>query len=520
MSARGLFEVFVLGRRERDRERLSGLVEVVVGPGDGVGEGLRAGDLLVRGAMGEGRALLSVFVTGELHDVAAAQRADLELEGVLPGRYAWVVEDGPRPREREARFARRVADGRGFVLHDQVLLRVTARAVVPVATQRLAEWAAEAVNRHSPEYVRWYQDALNRVDGAGLAVDGILGPLTRAAVRRYQARKGLAVDGIVGPNTERALMLDGVPAPPGFTGPPITPPAVTAVRVRRDITSLSPTELSALASAINELKRRRVYHEFVRDHANSMINAHRQSAFLPWHRQFILIYESELRAINSSITLPYWDWSIDPGVDAAGNASWNSAMVRLLGGNGSGTNSAVTTGPFAAWTAVDSAGNDTSLPLQRTSWALSLPRAADVGVALLKTPYDESPWDDGVATGGFRNELEGWARANHLHNVVHGWVGGSMLPDTSPNDPCFFLHHCFVDKIWADWQAAHPSLSYLPATREARSAGRAPAWGINDDVAVFHLTATSPVTYRAANTLDLNNLRDHMGATGIQVRYA
>jgi len=24
---------------------------------------------------------------------------------------------------------------------------------------------------------------------------------------------------------------------------------------------------------------------------------------------------------------------------------------------------------------------------------------------------------------------------------------------TSPDDPVFFLHHCFVDKVWADWQA-------------------------------------------------------------------
>jgi hypothetical protein len=23
---------------------------------------------------------------------------------------------------------------------------------------------------------------------------------------------------------------------------------------------------------------------------------------------------------------------------------------------------------------------------------------------------------------------------------------------TSPNDPVFFLHHCFMDKLWADWQ--------------------------------------------------------------------
>jgi tyrosinase len=28
-----------------------------------------------------------------------------------------------------------------------------------------------------------------------------------------------------------------------------------------------------------------------------------------------------------------------------------------------------------------------------------------------------------------------------------------MEPMTSPNDPVFFLHHCFIDKVWADWQA-------------------------------------------------------------------
>ena len=27
-----------------------------------------------------------------------------------------------------------------------------------------------------------------------------------------------------------------------------------------------------------------------------------------------------------------------------------------------------------------------------------------------------------------------------------------MTPMTSPNDPIFFLHHCFIDKLWADWQ--------------------------------------------------------------------
>lgn len=37
--------------------------------------------------------------------------------------------------------------------------------------------------------------------GASLAVDGIFGPLTRSAVKAYQASHGLEVDGIVDDQT-------------------------------------------------------------------------------------------------------------------------------------------------------------------------------------------------------------------------------------------------------------------------------------------------------------------------------
>ena len=50
-----------------------------------------------------------------------------------------------------------------------------------------------------PEVV-WLQTLLDR-DGASLAVDGVFGPLTLAAVQAAQQRYGAAVDGIVGPVT-------------------------------------------------------------------------------------------------------------------------------------------------------------------------------------------------------------------------------------------------------------------------------------------------------------------------------
>ncbi len=38
-----------------------------------------------------------------------------------------------------------------------------------------------------------------------------------------------------------------------------------------------------------------------------------------------------------------------------------------------------------------------------------------------------------------------------------------MLAWVSPNDPVFWLHHAFIDKLWAEWQRRHPGSGYLPA---------------------------------------------------------
>ncbi|MCB1319723.1 MAG: tyrosinase family protein, partial [Leptospiraceae bacterium] len=126
----------------------------------------------------------------------------------------------------------------------------------------------------------------------------------------------------------------------------------------------------------------------------------------------------------------------------------------------------VETGPFRSgqWSVINSDGNSTG-PLRRQfgrSGANTLPTQSEILQVLSVTPYDSFPWHTN-SSPSFRNQLEGWMGPN-LHNRGHVWVGGSMLPMTSPNDPVFFMHHCMVDKLWHEWQLRFPNQGYLPVS--------------------------------------------------------
>lgn len=111
------------------------------------------------------------------------------------------------------------------------------------------------------------------------------------------------------------------------------------------------------------------------------------------------------------------------------------------------------------------------------------------GTTAFGTPVTVSTLAAGIArptvntTGSFRNILEGFNSARgeviENHNRVHVWVGGSMGPVTSPNDPVFFLHHCNVDRIWALWQFRHPGQNYPEVVPNVTPPGNRPE-GLNE----------------------------------------
>lgn len=287
------------------------------------------------------------------------------------------------------------------------------------------------------------------------------------------------------------------------------------LHVRKDVKDLTAQEKADFVAAILKLKQTpspwnakfNYYDQFVWWHRQSFLcqihAAHMSSAFLPWHREFLLLFEKALRDVsgNPNITIPYWDWT-DPNSTAAVFAP---GFMGPMGLKTMGY--AVTYGPFrkSNWRlnivdpkASDPVGLHYLVRRFATPIGRSLPTAADVNVALSRNSYDVPPYDAmSNPKRSFRNYLEGWREVKRMtcedglmgvdskhgaphdmHNRVHLWVGGiwgtqkaphlgTMVLNTSLNDPVFWLHHANIDRIWSQWEQMHGEL-YQPVSGARR----------------------------------------------------
>jgi tyrosinase len=295
------------------------------------------------------------------------------------------------------------------------------------------------------------------------------------------------------------------------------------MRVRKDVRKLTAKERAEYVQAVLKLKQvpspytsgLNYYDQFVVWHRSmyacdpamshgAMTMAHAGPLFLPWHRQYLLMFEDALREVSGDkhLTVPYWDWTNEESTQAVFQDDFMGGQGDPLQGH------AVTSGPFrkGAWpVTIQPQGWGEQLSrwphLVRGRDAIpglfSLPTEAEVQAALDVPTYDVAPYDTTSDwTRSFRNNLEGFRdgpgqqsmvcgadgfmavlplNPPTMHNVVHGWVGGilgfgdggrplygTMVLSTSPNDPVFFLHHANVDRIWAQWQERHGVHTYEP----------------------------------------------------------
>ena len=217
-------------------------------------------------------------------------------------------------------------------------------------------------------------------------------------------------------------------------------------RVRKEWRSLTQAErcryINAVVTASTDPQYKECYDSLVNLHTNFFsLGIHGKPLFFPWHRWYILEMENLLRKIDCRITVPYWDWSLE-------SDRWTQSIIWNdmcgFGGNGDpGTiGRLVSTGPFAwhIWTPPE------GIPLSR-NFNGGVPDSAAVALIQRNGVYQFETW---------HTLVEG-----SLHDNVHCRIGGTMCLAISANDPIFFLHHGFIDKLWSDWQNKGPDYKNL-----------------------------------------------------------
>jgi tyrosinase len=182
--------------------------------------------------------------------------------------------------------------------------------------------------------------------------------------------------------------------------------------IRKDHRTLTVDEQNRFLNAFTQINSIGALGPLVDIHSNAIHQMHGNPRFVPWHRIYLIRMEELLMSVDPTVCIPYWKSSEEQAFP-----SW------LLGFTPTVT---LMTGPHTV--------------TRNIGVFATLPTAADVATAMANGTFNT-----------FAPALEG------IHDSGHVWVDGSMMAfATAPCDPVFWMHHCEIDRIWAEWQTANP----------------------------------------------------------------
>lgn len=259
----------------------------------------------------------------------------------------------------------------------------------------------------------------------------------------------------------RELIRNGAIAVAVVSG--VVPGMRTAVarasRIRRNVNEMAPwhPDLMALREYVEIARARPVGHPagwraFAALHGEGGefgICQHQNWFFLPWHRAYLLMYETAVAAETryNEFALPYWDWTHCRTYPTAFSDRTFNGRPNALYSPGVGDEGATPRAP--SLNLPDSAvGPGTMKSIMAEPdfelWASSRP--VDNTVTPPRPQDSISPaWLDRTGTVGRLEEVP--------HNQVHLLSGGFMATAASARDPLFQVHHCNVDRLWTRWNA-------------------------------------------------------------------
>ncbi|HEU5170951.1 MAG TPA: tyrosinase family protein [Gemmatimonadales bacterium] len=217
------------------------------------------------------------------------------------------------------------------------------------------------------------------------------------------------------------------------------------MRCRKNYRDLTLVERDRLVQALHHVKALGIVDQYAAEHETHFDHGiHSSSHFLPWHRDFIRRFEDALRTYHPAVTLPYWNSVADT---SPSDPLWDNAFL----------------GQF-----------DSAWGLNRALGSATLPTENQMNTALGHGTYD-----------AFWPDLE-----VNVHNAPHRWVEGEMGQRDSPHDPVFYLHHCWIDLLWAQWQLRNPGAPFVASD---------PTTELNDPLMGVTTTAADVMDHRTIN---------------------
>lgn len=207
----------------------------------------------------------------------------------------------------------------------------------------------------------------------------------------------------------------------------------TTISMRKEVRDMTSEEWKRYQDAVKVLGMTSAWQNVTDIYREFVPQSHGNLFFLPWHRFFVRYLEMKLQDIDCSVTIPYFDWTLDAG-RLETSVVW---QANMFGGNGDKTrNNCVMKHPFknyfpSYWT---------NCLRRNFNSSVFLPNAIDIEKYLRIKTFEE-----------FSLQLD------TISGLFHLFVGGHMASVDSTYDPIFFSHYAFIDKIWNEWITANPN---------------------------------------------------------------